>query len=201
MRVTTRSGSLRALSRSQVDTRSRSETDRFAHAVAIEADGFVPDDNFFHLEPGEQKRLFLRAENAGQPLHGCVVALNGTGPVPILSVVRRGGLHADRARRRRRDAGGATAFHRARWPLPLRVASPGTAGLRGVAPPWCLCPALWSENSSERYRVWRKLAEQLAANRFRRIRFDYEGTGDSAGDLKEPDRLDAWLQKYRTRRR
>jgi len=64
------------------------ETDRFAYAVAIEADGFVPDDNFFHLEPGEQKRLFLRAENAGQPLHGCVVVVNGTGPVPILSVVR-----------------------------------------------------------------------------------------------------------------
>ena len=64
------------------------ETDRFAHAVAIEAAGFVPDDNFFHLEPGEPKRLFLRAESAGQPLHGCVVAVNGTGPVPILSVVR-----------------------------------------------------------------------------------------------------------------
>lgn len=43
------------------------------------------------------------------------------------------------------------------------------------------------------YRVWRKLAEQLAAIGFDVLRFDYEGTGDSAGDVTEPDRVEAWL--------
>ena len=29
------------------------KVERFAHAVAIEADGFVPDDNYVHVEPGD----------------------------------------------------------------------------------------------------------------------------------------------------
>jgi beta-mannosidase len=64
------------------------EVDRFAHAVAIEAEGFVPDDNFMHIEPGEPRRVILNAEKPGQALHGSVVALNGGAPVPILSVVQ-----------------------------------------------------------------------------------------------------------------
>jgi beta-mannosidase len=59
------------------------ETDRFAHAVAIDADGFVPDDNFFHLEPGEARRLTLHAERPGARLHGTVSALNGAGTVTL----------------------------------------------------------------------------------------------------------------------
>ena len=56
------------------------EVDRFAHAVAIEAEGFVPDDNFMHIEPGEPRRVILHAEKPGQALHGSVVALNGGAP-------------------------------------------------------------------------------------------------------------------------
>ena len=41
------------------------EADRFAHAVAIDADGFVPDDNYLHLEPGEPRRLVLSRRGAG----------------------------------------------------------------------------------------------------------------------------------------
>jgi beta-mannosidase len=60
------------------------EASRFAHAVAIEADGFVPDDNFLHIEPGEARRVFLSAEAAAEPLHGTVSALNGVAPVVIV---------------------------------------------------------------------------------------------------------------------
>jgi beta-mannosidase len=59
------------------------EADRFAHAVAVEAEGFTPDDNYLHLEPGEPRRLVLRAEDPDRPLRGSVSALNGPGPVPI----------------------------------------------------------------------------------------------------------------------
>jgi hypothetical protein len=59
------------------------EADRFACAIAIEADGFIPEDNYLHLEPGEPRRLFLRAEVPGRPLRGSVSALNGPGAVSI----------------------------------------------------------------------------------------------------------------------
>jgi beta-mannosidase len=71
------------------------EVDRFAHAVAVEADGFVPDDNFLHIEPGEPRRVFLRAQVPGQPLRGTVSALNGAGPVVIVPVARAGASDAD----------------------------------------------------------------------------------------------------------
>jgi beta-mannosidase len=66
-------------------------TDRFAHAVAVEAEGFVPDDNYVHLEPGEPRRLVLRAEVPDRPLSGSVSALNGPGTVPIACAVASGG--------------------------------------------------------------------------------------------------------------
>jgi alpha-beta hydrolase superfamily lysophospholipase len=44
------------------------------------------------------------------------------------------------------------------------------------------------------YRVWRILAERLADLGFDVFRFDYEGTGDSSGDIEEPDRLGAWIR-------
>ena len=59
------------------------EADRFAHAVAVDAEGFTPDDNYLHLEPGEPRRLVLRADDPDRPLRGNVSALNGPGPVPI----------------------------------------------------------------------------------------------------------------------
>jgi beta-mannosidase len=71
------------------------ETNRFAHAVAVEAEGFDPDDNYVHVEPGEPRRLVLRAQIPGLPLHGRVSALNGTAPVPIAPVLRAEPFHVD----------------------------------------------------------------------------------------------------------
>jgi beta-mannosidase len=65
------------------------EADRFAHAVAVEADGFVPDDNYLHLEPRRPRRLVLRAEGRGRWLSGSVSALNGVGSVHIVCRERR----------------------------------------------------------------------------------------------------------------
>jgi beta-mannosidase len=48
--------------------------DRFAHAVVIEADDHVPDDNYLHLEPGDVRRVFLRGTN--ETLQATVTALN-----------------------------------------------------------------------------------------------------------------------------
>jgi beta-mannosidase len=63
------------------------EAERFAHAVSVESDGFIPDDNFVNIEPGQPRRLVLRAETADHAFQATVCALNGTGPVLILSVV------------------------------------------------------------------------------------------------------------------
>lgn len=59
------------------------EANRFAHAVAIDAEGFVPDDNYLHLEPGRPRRVVLRGDARGLPLRGTVRALNGPAPVAI----------------------------------------------------------------------------------------------------------------------
>jgi beta-mannosidase len=64
------------------------EADRFAHAVSIECEGFVPDDNFVNIEPGHPRRITLRAERPDHLFQATVSALNGSGPVPILSVVQ-----------------------------------------------------------------------------------------------------------------
>jgi alpha-beta hydrolase superfamily lysophospholipase len=55
-----------------------------------------------------------------------------------------------------------------------------------------LCAPIGSEYICA-YRAWRILAERLAGVGFDVFRFDYEGTGDSAGYPEEPDRLQAWL--------
>jgi beta-mannosidase len=39
-------------------------TRRFAQNVTIETPGFVPDDNGFHLAPGQRRRIVLRARDA-----------------------------------------------------------------------------------------------------------------------------------------
>jgi beta-mannosidase len=57
--------------------------DRFAHAVAIDAEGFEPDDNYFHLEPGQERQIVLHATAPDLPLRGSVRALNGAAAVPI----------------------------------------------------------------------------------------------------------------------
>jgi beta-mannosidase len=40
-------------------------TDRFAQYVALETGAFVPDDNYFHLEPGAERVVLARAAGAG----------------------------------------------------------------------------------------------------------------------------------------
>ena len=60
-------------------------------------------------------------------------------------------------------------------------------GNKGVV----LCPTFGHENMIA-HRGWRRLAEQLAARGFSVLRFDYPGTGDSAGSETDPDRLAAW---------
>lgn len=59
-------------------------TRRFAQSVTIDAPGFRPDDNGFHLAPGQSREVWLRAGAAPrrQPGRGSVTALNarnGTG--------------------------------------------------------------------------------------------------------------------------
>ncbi len=60
------------------------EADRFAHAVTVEADGFVPEDNYLDLEPRRPRRVVLRADSPGRLLSGRVSALNGVDSVPIV---------------------------------------------------------------------------------------------------------------------
>ena len=43
------------------------------------------------------------------------------------------------------------------------------------------------------HRTYRRLAQHLAANGFATLRFDYDGTGDSAGNDAESGRVQAWL--------
>jgi beta-mannosidase len=61
------------------------ETARFAHAVAIDVEGCLPDDNYLHLEPGETRRVRLRPTARGGAPRGSVSALNGRGSVPIVA--------------------------------------------------------------------------------------------------------------------
>jgi beta-mannosidase len=55
------------------------ETERFAHAVTIDIEGWLPDDNYLHLEPGEARRVGLQPTTGGSVLCGSVSALNGGG--------------------------------------------------------------------------------------------------------------------------
>jgi alpha-beta hydrolase superfamily lysophospholipase len=55
-----------------------------------------------------------------------------------------------------------------------------------------LCPPM-GEESRAAHRTFRRLAEALAEQGLVALRFDYEGTGDSAGLQDDPDRVPAWL--------
>ncbi len=55
-----------------------------------------------------------------------------------------------------------------------------------------ICPPVGYEYIGS-HRTLRTLAEQLEARGLVALRFDYDGTGDSAGDYSDPDRLTAWL--------
>jgi len=55
-----------------------------------------------------------------------------------------------------------------------------------------LCSPLGQEEIYA-YDTYRRLAEGLEAHGFAALRFDYDGTGDSAGDQYDPGRVPAWL--------
>ncbi len=60
-----------------------------------------------------------------------------------------------------------------------------------------LCPALGYESWTA-YQSYRQLAESLSTAGFLALRFDYDGTGDSAGHELEAERLPAWRQSVQT---
>ncbi len=41
------------------------QSDVFLQSVAVPADGFTPDDNYFHLAPNREKRIYFTAANGG----------------------------------------------------------------------------------------------------------------------------------------
>jgi dienelactone hydrolase len=59
-----------------------------------------------------------------------------------------------------------------------------------------LCPAVGVEGVSAR-RTFSTLSHALASAGLLAIRFDYDGTGDSAGSDQDPDRVAAWLASVR----
>jgi beta-mannosidase len=59
------------------------ESNRFAHAVAIDAGSWLPDDNYVHLEPGQPRRVVMRSADGARTFQGSVSALNGSTRVPI----------------------------------------------------------------------------------------------------------------------
>jgi beta-mannosidase len=59
------------------------ETKRFAHAIAIDLDGYIPDDNYFDLEPRDVRTISLRLAGGDRAARGSVSALNSPRDVPI----------------------------------------------------------------------------------------------------------------------
>lgn len=60
-----------------------------------------------------------------------------------------------------------------------------------------LCGSVGRDHAAG-YPSLRLLAEQLAEVGLASLRFDYDGTGDSAGGMGDPDRLRAWQDSIRT---
>ena len=59
-----------------------------------------------------------------------------------------------------------------------------------------LCPPIGIEGVCA-YFTYRTLADRLASSGLAALRFDYDGTGDSAGDGDDPDRVPAWRASVR----
>ncbi len=59
-----------------------------------------------------------------------------------------------------------------------------------------ICPPIGYEYMSG-HRAMRHLADQFAREGIPAMRFDYHGTGDSAGIDEDPDRVSAWLESIR----
>ena len=74
-------------------------------------------------------------------------------------------------------------------PLYGWVSRPAGGVARGGA---ILCPPMGEEGRAA-HRTFRRLAEELAGAGIVALRFDYDGTGDSAGLQDDADRVPAWL--------
>jgi alpha-beta hydrolase superfamily lysophospholipase len=74
-------------------------------------------------------------------------------------------------------------------PLYGWVARPAGGVARGGA---ILCPPMGEEGRAA-HRTFRRLAEELADAGIVALRFDYDGTGDSAGLQDDPNRVPSWL--------
>jgi alpha-beta hydrolase superfamily lysophospholipase len=74
-------------------------------------------------------------------------------------------------------------------PLYGWVSRPASGMVLGGA---ILCPPMGEEGRAA-HRTFRRLAEELAAAGIVALRFDYDGTGDSAGLQDDPDRVPCWL--------
>jgi dienelactone hydrolase len=66
---------------------------------------------------------------------------------------------------------------------------PAGAGLRATGV--LLCNPI-GDDLIRAHRTFRHLAERLCSAGFAVLRFDFDGTGDSAGDERDPDRVAAW---------
>lgn len=116
---------------------------------------------------------------------------------------------------RRRAAPLAAPYAPAYTPWPSAAESAGPAGPRFFGPAarplfgWyhaptgrprgevvVLCPSVGAEYMTG-HRALRTLAERLAADGFAALRFDWPGTGDSAGDAGDPDDPAATLAAWR----
>jgi alpha-beta hydrolase superfamily lysophospholipase len=69
--------------------------------------------------------------------------------------------------------------------------APASANRRELAV--VVCPPLGSEYFNS-YRSLRHLADRLAENGVSALRFDYDGTGNSAGQDEDPGRESAWIE-------
>jgi beta-mannosidase len=60
------------------------KSDRFLQSACFDVEGFLPDDNYFHLPPMREKKVrFTPLKNYPGPLKGYVEALNLSAPVKI----------------------------------------------------------------------------------------------------------------------
>lgn len=55
----------------------------------------------------------------------------------------------------------------------------------------------FAEEGNMAYRTFRTLSQRLAREGFLTLRFDYDGTGDSAGSFEDPGRAAAWVASVR----
>lgn len=57
--------------------------DNFVQSVRIACEGFAPDDNYFHLAPGQERRVTLRRTDPRATFRGWIEALNLEEPVAL----------------------------------------------------------------------------------------------------------------------